>query len=95
MRCSKNQIQARFEIVAKALGWNYGPAYEPRGDGTMRAIVGATYLDYYNGWAIERISNESGGTRNVTSWGTRYTASEMVAWLDGAYHAATQSHSAA
>lgn len=96
MRITKAVVRARFERVAKILGWNI-EAYR---DG--KAQIGAAVLDHaacYGGYRLNYIVNEDGGEDWMFGRMERRSGAEMVAYLagleDGATEAAKNSDRAA
>jgi hypothetical protein len=82
-RYSRKFVEARFESVAKVVGWKT-ECYQKTDDGYV-AQIGAVCLDHnatYGGWSVEQIVTEGGGVR-VLNGGKRMSHSELIAWLDG------------
>lgn len=79
MRYTKKFIQARFERFCEATGQRPAKAYND---------VGGLMLDHYRGWNIVVIANEGGAQSHINGWCNRLTASELVAFMDGAMWAA-------
>lgn len=89
-RYTKAFINARFKLAAEAMGWDIGPAWEPRDPSdpasNVKARVGAVYLDHfpaYGGYDIAQIVNDGGAIRQINGWANRMKAGELIAFLDG------------
>jgi hypothetical protein len=83
-RYSKKFIEARFSYWAEEAGLS--TECWKRIDGRNVAQIGSVYLDHapcYGGWCINQIMNEGGGCTNVTGFGVRLTAAELIAFFDG------------
>lgn len=102
MRITRKFINARFDRVAEALGWNTGDRWTTNGNGTVSgAVIGHVSLDYnatYGGFDITQIVNTAGGEKSLIGnepFGNRLSGRELVAWLDGAMFAARHKQSMA
>jgi hypothetical protein len=83
-RYTKAFLGNRFKYAAKAVGWDIAPHWESQGEGKgVKARVGAVFLDHYQGWTVTQIWNEGGAENHLNGHCNRYTASELVAFLDG------------
>ena len=87
-RITQNQLEGVVDTINKVAGNDHKGASKgwiKQEDGTYRAHVGAYVLGWgYGGVRLEQITNESGGTRDVTARGTKREVYHMAhSFLDG------------